>query len=33
MRLLEGIYNIGKILYPADFSEKSLEILHQAKSP
>jgi iron complex transport system substrate-binding protein len=33
MRLLEGIYNIGKILYPVDFSGKSLEILYGAKSP
>ena len=24
MRLLDGIYNIGKILYPEDFNEKSL---------
>jgi iron complex transport system substrate-binding protein len=33
MRLLDGIYHIGKILYPLDFNEKSLEILHGAKSP
>ncbi|MGB5747247.1 MAG: ABC transporter substrate-binding protein [Desulfobacterales bacterium] len=33
MRLLNGIYNIGKILYPEDFSGKSLEILYGAKSP
>jgi iron complex transport system substrate-binding protein len=31
MRLLDGIYTIGKILYPVDFSEKSLEILQNAK--
>ncbi len=30
MRLLDGIYTIGKILYPADFNEKSLEILQNA---
>ena len=28
MRLLEGILKIGKILYPVDFSEKSLEIVY-----
>lgn len=33
MRLLDGIYNIGKILYPQDFSEKSLAILNRAKKP
>ena len=33
MRLLNGIYHIGKILYPEDFSEKSLEILNGVKSP
>ncbi|MEJ2282450.1 MAG: ABC transporter substrate-binding protein [Desulfobacterales bacterium] len=33
MRLLEGIADIGKILYPADFNEKSLEIVFGAKSP
>ncbi len=33
MRLLDGIYNIGKILYPDDFDEKSLEILNGVKSP
>jgi len=33
MRLLDGIYNIGKILYPEDFSEKSLEILNGVKNP
>jgi len=33
MRLLNGIYNIGKILYPEDFSGKSLEVLYGAKSP
>jgi len=33
MRLLNGIYHIGKILYPEDFSEKSLEILNGAKRP
>ena len=33
MRLLNGIYHIGKILYPEDFSEKSLEILNGIKSP
>ena len=26
MRLLDGIYNIGKILYPVDFSDKALNI-------
>ncbi len=30
MRLLDGIYNIGKILYPVDFSNKNLtEIYHE----
>ena len=33
MRLLDGIYNIGKILYPVDFNENSLKIFHSAKSP
>ena len=33
MRLLDGIYHIGKILYPEDFSEKSLEILNGVKGP
>jgi len=33
MRLLNGIYNIGKILYPENFGEKSLEILTGAQSP
>jgi iron complex transport system substrate-binding protein len=33
MRLLNGIYHIGKILYPEEFSEKSLEILNGAKRP
>ena len=31
MRLLDGIYHIGTILYPEDFNEKSLEILNGAK--
>jgi hypothetical protein len=29
--LLDGIYEIGKILYPAEFDEKALEILKKAK--
>jgi iron complex transport system substrate-binding protein len=33
MRLLDGIYNIGKILYPGDYRRKSREILNRAKSP
>jgi iron complex transport system substrate-binding protein len=33
MRLLDGIYSIGKILYPEDFNEKSLAILNGAKNP
>ena len=32
MRLLDGIYQIGRILYPEDYQEKSLEILNSAKS-
>ena len=32
MRLLDGIYQIGRVLYPEDFQEKSLEILNGAKS-
>jgi iron complex transport system substrate-binding protein len=31
MRLLDGIYRIGHILYPADFDGASLQILHRAK--
>jgi iron complex transport system substrate-binding protein len=31
MRLLDGIYNIGKILYPVDFSNKNLtKIYHES---
>ncbi|MBW2439292.1 MAG: ABC transporter substrate-binding protein [Deltaproteobacteria bacterium] len=33
MRLLDGIYQIGKILYPADFNARSLKILNRAKKP
>ena len=33
MRLLNGIYHIGKILYPENFGDNSLEILNRAKSP
>ena len=33
MRLLDGIYQIGRILYPEDYREKSLEILNAAKIP
>ena len=32
MRLLDGIYHIGKILYPEDYNENALEILNGAKS-
>jgi iron complex transport system substrate-binding protein len=32
MRLLDGIYQIGKILYPEDYRENALEILNGAKS-
>jgi iron complex transport system substrate-binding protein len=32
MRLLDGIYQIGRILYPEDFQEKSQEILDSVKS-
>ncbi|UCD79108.1 MAG: ABC transporter substrate-binding protein [Desulfobacterales bacterium] len=31
MRLLEGIYHIGRILYPTDFDKKATAILRQAK--
>ena len=31
MRLLDGIYRIGNILYPADFDGTSLEILNRAQ--
>lgn len=31
MRLLEGIYQIGRILYPEDYPEKFLEILNSVK--
>ncbi len=30
-RLLDGIYEIGKILYPTEFDENALEILKEAK--
>jgi iron complex transport system substrate-binding protein len=33
MRLLDGIYNIGKILYPKDYNETALSIINRAKSP
>ncbi|MBW2338601.1 MAG: ABC transporter substrate-binding protein, partial [Deltaproteobacteria bacterium] len=33
MRLLDGIYHIGKILYPKDYNETALAILNRAKSP
>jgi iron complex transport system substrate-binding protein len=32
MRLLDGIYQIGKILYPDDYNENAQEILNGAKS-
>ena len=32
MRLLDGIYQIGRILYPQDYQETSLEILNYAKN-
>ncbi len=31
MRLLDGVYQIGRILYPADFDKKGAAILRQAK--
>ena len=31
MRLLEGIYRIGSILYPAEFNETALKILNRAR--
>ena len=31
MRLLDGIYRIGNILYPAEFNETALNILNRAK--
>lgn len=31
MRLLDGIYQIGRILYPEDYQQKSLEILDNVK--
>jgi len=33
MRLLDGIYQIGRILYPEDYQKKSLKILNAAKIP
>ncbi len=32
MRLLDGIYHIGRILYPKDFNAKGLKILDRAKN-
>jgi iron complex transport system substrate-binding protein len=32
LRLLDGIFEIGKILYPDDFPEKAREILRAAKN-
>jgi iron complex transport system substrate-binding protein len=32
LRLLEGIFEIGKILYPEDFPEKAREIIQEAKN-
>jgi iron complex transport system substrate-binding protein len=31
LRLLDGIFEIGKVLYPDDFTEKSREIINRAK--
>jgi iron complex transport system substrate-binding protein len=31
MRLLDGIFEIGRILYPDDFTERAREIIHRAK--
>ncbi len=33
MRLLDGIYQIGTILYPEDYNETALATLNRAKSP
>ena len=33
MRLLDGIYHIGNILYPEDYNHKALAILEQANKP
>ncbi len=33
MRLLDGIYHIGKILYPDDYNQKALTILERANKP
>ncbi len=33
MRLLDGIYHIGTILYPKDYNETALAILNRAKNP
>ena len=33
MRLLDGIYHIGKILYPEDYNQNALAILEQANKP
>ena len=33
MRLLDGIYHIGKILYPDDYNQKALAILERANKP
>jgi iron complex transport system substrate-binding protein len=32
LRLLDGIFEIGKILYPDDFPEKALEIIKEARN-
>ena len=32
LRLLEGIFEIGKVLYPDDFTEKAREIIKRAKN-
>jgi iron complex transport system substrate-binding protein len=31
MRLLDGIFEIGRILYPDDFTERARDIIHRAK--
>jgi iron complex transport system substrate-binding protein len=32
LRLLDGIFEIGKILYPDDFPERAREIINRAKN-
>jgi iron complex transport system substrate-binding protein len=32
LRLLDGIFEIGRILYPYDFTERTREIIHRAKN-